>query len=78
MSQGAIRAGHAFGYLATEELERDGTQLLIGFGPDAERCDPADLAGVQHDLEAILPGYLWRFRPKGQFQPAPSAASEPR
>jgi monoamine oxidase len=54
---GAIRPGHPFGYLATEELEDDGTQLLIGFGPDAERCDPADLAGVQRDLEAILPGY---------------------
>ena len=57
VSQGAIRPGHPFGYLATEELEADGTQLLIGFGPDAERCDPADLAGVQRDLEAILPGY---------------------
>ncbi len=31
--------------------------MLIGFGPDAERCDPADLAGVQRDLDAILPGY---------------------
>jgi pseudooxynicotine oxidase len=57
ISHGAIRPGHPFGYLATEELEDDGTQLLIGFGPDAERCDPADLAGVQRDLDAILPGY---------------------
>jgi monoamine oxidase len=57
ISQGAIRPGHPFGYLATEELADDGTQLLIGFGPDAERCDPADLAGVQRDLDAILPGY---------------------
>ncbi len=56
-THGAIRAGHPFGYLATEELRDDGTQLLIGFGPDAERCDPADLDGVQRDLEAILPGY---------------------
>jgi monoamine oxidase len=30
---------------------------MVGFGPDAERCDPADLAGVQRDLEAIIPGY---------------------
>jgi monoamine oxidase len=56
-SQGAIRAGHPFGYLATEELEDEGTQLLVGFGPDAARLDPADLAGVQRDLDGILPGY---------------------
>ena len=30
---------------------------MIGFGPDAERCDPSDLAGVQRDLDEILPGY---------------------
>jgi monoamine oxidase len=56
-SQGSIRPGHPFGYLATEEIEDDGTQLMIGFGPDAERCDPADLAGVQRDLDAIVPGF---------------------
>lgn len=28
--------------------------------------------GIEPDsLEAILPSYLWRFRPQGQFQPAP-------
>ena len=42
---------------ATEELIDDGTQLLIGFGPDAERCDAGDLAAVQRELDAILPGY---------------------
>jgi len=57
VSQGAIRVGHPFGYLATEEIDDDGTQLLIGFGPDAARCDPGDLGGVQRDLDAILPGY---------------------
>ena len=57
VSQGAIRVGHPFGYLATEEIDDDGTQLLIGFGPDAARCDPSDLGGVQRDLDAILPGY---------------------
>jgi pseudooxynicotine oxidase len=57
VSQGAIRPGHPFGYLATEELEDAGTQLLIGFGTDAQRCDPTDLATVQRDLDAILPGY---------------------
>ena len=37
--QNAIRPGHPFGYLDTEELFDDGTQLLIGFGPDADNCD---------------------------------------
>ncbi len=55
--QNSIRPGHPFGYLATESLRDDGTQLLIGFGPDAERCDAADLAGVQRQLHEILPGY---------------------
>ena len=41
----------------TEELDGDGTQLMIGFGPDAERCDAADLRAVQRQLDAILPGY---------------------
>ncbi|HEY3726079.1 MAG TPA: NAD(P)/FAD-dependent oxidoreductase [Solirubrobacteraceae bacterium] len=57
VQQNAIRPGHPFGYLATEELFGDGTQLLIGFGPDAERCDPSDLAGLQGQLDEILPGY---------------------
>jgi pseudooxynicotine oxidase len=52
----AIRPGHPFGYLASERVD-DGTQLLIGFGPDAERCDIEDVAGLQRQLDAILPGY---------------------
>jgi monoamine oxidase len=55
--QNAIRAGHPFGYLDSEELDGDGTQLMIGFGPDATRCDPADLPTVQRRLDEILPGY---------------------
>ena len=55
--QNAIRRGHAFGYLDTEELFDDGTQLQIGFGIDAEHCDAGDVAGVQHALDEILPGY---------------------
>jgi monoamine oxidase len=55
--QNSIRPGHPFGYLGTDALNGDGSQLLIGFGIDAERCDAADLAGVQHQLDAILPGY---------------------
>ena len=30
---------------------------MIGFGGDAERCDPADLAGMQASLDEMLPGY---------------------
>ncbi len=55
--QNAIKPAHAFGYLDTEVLYPDGTQLLIGFGPDAERCDAGDLAAVQQQLDEILPGY---------------------
>jgi pseudooxynicotine dehydrogenase len=55
--QNAIKPGHAFGYLDTEILYADGTQLLIGFGPDAENCDATDLASVQRQLDEILPGY---------------------
>jgi pseudooxynicotine oxidase len=55
--QNAIRPGHPFGYLDSEELDGDATQLMIGFGPDAARCDAADLSGVQRQLDAILPGY---------------------
>ncbi len=55
--QNTIRPGHPFGYLDTEELYGDGTQLQIGFGIDAERCDAGDTAGVQAALDDILPGY---------------------
>ena len=49
--------GHPFAYLDTEILYPDGTQILIGFGPDAENCDATDLAAVQRQLDEILPGY---------------------
>jgi len=52
----AIRPGHPFGYLDTEALLEDGTQLQIGFGIDAERCH-AGGAELQRDLDEILPGY---------------------
>jgi pseudooxynicotine oxidase len=55
--ENAIRPGHPFGYLDTEVLLGDGTQLQIGFGIDAERCDPDDAAAVQRALDEILPGY---------------------
>ncbi|HTP17975.1 MAG TPA: NAD(P)/FAD-dependent oxidoreductase [Solirubrobacteraceae bacterium] len=53
----SIRPGHPFGYLGTETFDGDGSQVMIGFGPDAARCDAADLAAVQDQLDAILPGY---------------------
>jgi pseudooxynicotine dehydrogenase len=55
--QNSLRFQHPFGYLSSETLLDDGTQLMIGFGGDAERCDPADLAGMQASLEQTLPGY---------------------
>ena len=55
--ENAIRPRHPFGYLDTETLLHDGTQLQIGFGIDAERCDPNDTAALQRDLDEILPGY---------------------
>jgi pseudooxynicotine oxidase len=57
LRENAIRPGHPFGYLDTEALLGDGTQLQIGFGIDAERCDASDAAGVQRALDEILPGY---------------------
>ncbi|MGZ4254335.1 MAG: flavin monoamine oxidase family protein [Solirubrobacteraceae bacterium] len=55
--QNAIRPGHPFGYLDTETVFEDGTQLLIGFGVDASRCNASDLGSVQRQLDEILPGY---------------------
>ena len=57
VSQNSIRPLHPFGYLSSEILLDDGTQLMIGFGGDAERCDPADLPGMQASLDEKLPGY---------------------
>jgi monoamine oxidase len=53
----SIRPGHPFGYLASEELFEDGTQLLIGFGKDASVCEANNLAWVQRSLDELLPGY---------------------
>lgn len=55
--QNAIKPGHPFGYLDTEILYADGTQLLIGFGYDAEICEATNLPRVQRQLDEILPGY---------------------
>ena len=55
--ENAIRPGHPFGYLDTETLLGGGTQLQIGFGAGARRCDPEDAGAVQQALDEILPGY---------------------
>jgi len=55
--ENAIRPGHPFGYLDTETLLGGGTQLQIGFGAGARRCDPGDAGAVQQALAEILPGY---------------------
>jgi monoamine oxidase len=57
VNQNTIRHLHPFGYLSSEILLDDGTQLLIGFGYDAERCDAADRGAIQASLDETLPGY---------------------
>ena len=57
ISQNAIRPGHPFGYLDTEFMNDDGTQVMIGFGYDAALNDAADLRRVQGELDRIIPGY---------------------
>ena len=55
--QNSIRPGHPLGYLDSETLFGDGTQLMIGFGPDADACDPEDRAAMQASLDETVPGY---------------------
>jgi pseudooxynicotine oxidase len=55
--QNAIRPGHPFGYVGTDEVLDDGSQVLIGFGPDAAQCDPEDGEAMRRALASILPGY---------------------
>jgi monoamine oxidase len=52
-----IRPGHPFGYLDTEWLLEDGSQIMIGFGLDSALIDAGDLAAVQRALADIIPGY---------------------
>jgi monoamine oxidase len=55
--QNGIKPSHPFGYLDTEIIYPDETQLMIGFGYDQEACDVSDLAALQRQLDEILPGY---------------------
>jgi monoamine oxidase len=52
-----IKPGHPFGYLDTEIIYPDETQLMIGFGYDQAICDASDLTAVQRQLDDIIPGY---------------------
>jgi monoamine oxidase len=52
----AVSPGHPFGYLMTDRILADGTQLLIGFGRDAAAMDADDLAAVQRGLDELIPG----------------------
>ena len=47
---------HPFGYLMTDRLLPDGSQLLIGFGRDAAAIDADDRAAVQSALDRLVPG----------------------
>ena len=65
VSQNAIRPRHPFGYLDTEFACADGSQVMIGFGADAERCDASDLTrrpGPARPDHPRLPGAR-RHRP---------------
>ena len=55
--QNAIRPEHEFGYLDTEIMGANGSQVMIGFGLDAAQCDATDPAGVQDAMDRIMPGY---------------------
>jgi monoamine oxidase len=57
VKRNTIRPGHPFGYLTTEELYPDGSQLMLGFGLDAGLCRIEDRAWVQRELDRIVPGY---------------------
>lgn len=53
----SVRAGHPFGYLSSDTLFPDGSQQLIGFGPDAARCRAEDIDWVQRSMDELMPGY---------------------
>jgi monoamine oxidase len=55
--QNGIKPSHPFGYLDTEIIYPDETQLMIGFGYDQDVCDASDIVAVQRQLDEILPGY---------------------
>jgi monoamine oxidase len=52
----AIAPAHPFGYLMTDRILPDGSQLLIGFGRDAAAIDADDRDAVQKALDELVPG----------------------
>jgi pseudooxynicotine dehydrogenase len=52
----AIAQDHPFGYLMSDRLLPDGSQLLVGFGRDAAAIDADDRAAVQGALDRLVPG----------------------
>lgn len=52
-----LHPDHPFSYIVTQWLYDDGTQIMIGFGPDHSVCRPDDLDWVQRELDRIIPGY---------------------
>ena len=52
----AIAPAHPFGYLMTDRLLPDGSQLLVGFGRDAAVIDFDGRAAVQRALDELIPG----------------------
>ena len=52
----AIAQDHPFGYLMTDRLLPDGSQLLVGFGRDAAAIDAGDRVAVQSALDRLIPG----------------------
>ena len=68
-----VRAGQALlGLLPKPLLTRDQVTLLrtdnvVSDAAEKERRSLAGLGMRPQSTDAILPGYLWRFRPAGQF-----------
>jgi monoamine oxidase len=52
----AVAQDHPFGYLMTDRLFPDGSQLLVGFGRDAAAIDADDRDAVQRALDRLVPG----------------------
>lgn len=72
----AMMQGFFFGLLPNPILTVDQVRQLrrdnvVGIGPDADSIGTlADLGIKPINLEAVVPGYLWRFRKAGQFEGA--------
>ena len=52
-----LHPDHPFGYLVTQWIHDDGTQTMIGFGPDHSACRIDDRAWLQEQVDRIIPGY---------------------